>query len=75
MALAWVLWALLGSFGAHRFYLGRPRTAILQMALSVCLLGEIWAMFDGVLLPGMIRQRRQDLIEASRRRWAEDIYS
>ncbi|RYC10049.1 TM2 domain-containing protein [Ciceribacter ferrooxidans] len=33
LGVAYLLWFFLGSFGAHRFYLGRPLSAILILVL------------------------------------------
>lgn len=62
--VAYLLWFFLPSFGAHRFYLGRPGTAVLQMLLffsGLVLLVPlipflIWIIVDAFLIPGMIRQ-------------------
>lgn len=47
--IAYLLWILLGGFGAHRFYLGRPGGAIGQLIL--CLLGwaTLWVFFLGLV--------------------------
>jgi hypothetical protein len=46
--VAFVLAALLGPFGGHRFYLGKTRTAVLML----CTLGGvgIWYLYDLVLV-------------------------
>jgi len=35
MVIAYVLWWFLGVFGAHRFYLERPKSALAQLLLLV----------------------------------------
>lgn len=40
--VGYLLWFFLGSFGAHRFYLRRPRTALAQLLLSVVGWGSLW---------------------------------
>ncbi len=61
----YILWALLGGAGAHRFYLGRMPTAITMLILW--LLGWFtafltwlpviaWWLVDLFLIPGMVRQ-------------------
>ncbi len=52
---AYLLWLFLGLLSAHRLYLGRPLTAILQIASYFILIGFIWWLLDGFLISGMIR--------------------
>lgn len=70
--VSYLLWFFLGSFGAHRFYLGRNGSAIGQLALF--LLGfltfmitwialGIWWIVDAFLIPQMIEQDNARLIE------------
>ena len=67
--VAYVLWFFLGYIGAHRFYLGRPLSGFLMLALSgvVLLLTLVtfgvlgflwfvvglWWLVDALLIPGM----------------------
>lgn len=67
---AYVLWFFLGYIGAHRFYLGRPLSGFIMLALSALtllltvvsfgVLGFLWAivglwwLVDALLVPGMI---------------------
>lgn len=67
--VAYVLWFFLGYVGAHRFYLGRPLSGFLMLALSgvVLLLTLVtfgvlgflwfvvglWWLVDALLIPGM----------------------
>jgi len=69
LGLAYVLWFFLGGFGAHRFYLGRPRSAALLLLLGpiglAFMLGKnqvgafmviaagLWLLVDAFLIPGM----------------------
>ena len=53
---AYLLWIFLGVLSAHRFYLRRPGSAILQIVLNCLLVGLIWTAFDLFLIPGMVRQ-------------------
>ncbi|QZD96046.1 TM2 domain-containing protein [Qipengyuania gelatinilytica] len=69
--VSYLLWFFLGSFGAHRFYLGRTGTAVAQLLLLLLgwlpfflgyvVLG-IWVLVDAFLIPGMIREENQKLI-------------
>jgi len=53
----WLLWLSLGTFGAHRFYLGRVVTGLLMLFT----LGGIfiWAVIDLFLIPGMLRANKE----------------
>jgi TM2 domain-containing membrane protein YozV len=55
---AYLLWFFLWFVSGHRFYLGRPGTAILQILSYFILIGFIWALVDAFLIPGMIRERK-----------------
>ena len=59
--LAYVLWFFLGIFSAHRFYLGRPGTAILQICSYFILIGFVWLLIDIFLIPGMVRENQSAL--------------
>jgi hypothetical protein len=66
-AVAWLLWATLGWFGAHRFYLGRSGTALLMMfTLGGALL---WWIVDAFLIGEMVRWHNAE----QRRRRAERL--
>ncbi len=58
---AYLLWIFLGLFSGHRFYLGRPGTAILQILSYFILIGFIWHIVDAFLIPGMIRARKEQI--------------
>jgi len=53
---AFLLWLFLGLLSAHRFYLGRPVSAILQIVSYFFLVGFIWLLVDGFLITGMIQE-------------------
>jgi CDP-diglyceride synthetase len=59
--VAYLMWFFLGLFSGHRFYLGRPLSAILQIASYFILVGFLWLLVDAFLIPGMVRSR-QDII-------------
>lgn len=59
--VASLLWFFLGLFSGHRFYLGRPLSAVLQIASYFILVGFLWLLVDAFLIPGMVRSR-QDVI-------------
>ena len=60
-AVAYLLWFFLGLVSGHRFYLGRPGSAILQILSYFVLIGFLWLLIDGFLIPGMLRQKREEL--------------
>jgi TM2 domain-containing membrane protein YozV len=72
MLLAHVVWFFLGVAGGHRFYLGRPGSAAVMLALFVLALAVpgwtglalllvpfLWAAIDLFRLPAMVRERRR----------------
>lgn len=68
-ALAYFFWLFLGIVSAHRFYLGKTGTAILQIISYLLVVGVIWFLIDALLLPGLVRQRQDEI----RRRIASDL--
>lgn len=63
--IAYLLWIVIGSLGAHRFYTGRFVTAILQICLAILSLLTvglaflalcIWLLVDVFLIPGWIAE-------------------
>ncbi|MES2020409.1 MAG: TM2 domain-containing protein [Pseudomonadota bacterium] len=59
--IAYLLWFFLGWISAHRFYLGRPGTAILQILSYFILIGFIWLLIDAFLIPGMVRDKKNEI--------------
>jgi TM2 domain-containing membrane protein YozV len=73
LLVAYLLWFVLGYVGAHRFYLGRPISGFIMLALSAVtlvltfasfgFLGFLWALvglwwlIDALLIPGMASSR------------------
>jgi len=68
---AYLLWFFLGWISAHRFYLGKPVTAILQIVSYFFLIGFVWWVLDLFLIPAIIDQKmdaaRSDAAWAIRR--------
>lgn len=58
---AYLLWFFLWWLSGHRWYLGRPGTALLQIASYFILIGFVWALVDAFLIPGMIQKQRADV--------------
>ena len=73
LLVAYLLWAFLGYVGAHRFYLGRPLSGFIMLALSGVMLlltlisfgflsflwviVAIWWFIDALLIPGIAANR------------------
>ncbi len=54
--VAYILWALFGLFGGHRFYVGRWESGLVYMfTLGGCLVGWI---IDGFILPQLVEDVR-----------------
>jgi hypothetical protein len=69
--VTYLLWFFLGVFAGHRWYLGRPGSAVLMIIAWICgiLPGAIWWIVDGFLIPGMIREKKDEI----RRRVQQDL--
>ena len=73
LLVAYILWFFLGYVGAHRFYLGRPVSGLIMLALSAVtllltfvsfgVLGFLWFvvglwwLVDALLIPGIAAGR------------------
>lgn len=69
LAVAYLLWWFLGTFGAHRFYMGRMGSATAMLVVTVVsiptvivLVGfvglvvvGVWWLVDAFLIPGIVR--------------------
>ena len=55
---AYLLWFFLGFVSAHRFYLGKPISAILQILSYFVLIGFVWWFLDFFLIPSIIEDGR-----------------
>ncbi|MHC3940194.1 TM2 domain-containing protein [Paenochrobactrum sp. BZR 201-1] len=65
---AYLLWFFLWFFSAHRFYLGRPGSAVLQILSFFIVIGFVWVIIDAFLIPGMVQQQKDEV----RRRLSSD---
>jgi len=79
LVVAYVLWFFLGYVGAHRFYLGRPLSGVIMLALSAVtllltlvsfgVLGFLWFvvglwwLIDVLLIPGMAAGRNSRIAD------------
>ena len=61
LVVAYLLWLLLGFVSGHRFYLGRPRSAVLQVCSYFILVGVVWWFMDLFAIPAMVAEKRQAL--------------
>ncbi|MGU3496825.1 TM2 domain-containing protein [Xanthobacteraceae bacterium A53D] len=61
LVLAYLFWFFMGLVSAHRFYLGRPGTAVLQILTFFIGIGLIWLLVDVFLIPGLAQQKRDRL--------------
>jgi len=78
--VAYLLWFFLGTFGAHRFYLGRAGSGLAMLAifalswlLTFVLIGYagllligIWWVVDAFLIPGMTASYNTRLVDRIR---------
>ena len=62
IVVAYVLWGFLGLLSAHRFYLGRPWSAILQILSWLTVIGGlVWWLFDAAMISAYIRDDKAAL--------------
>ncbi|MGF7158625.1 TM2 domain-containing membrane protein YozV [Rhodoligotrophos appendicifer] len=61
IVVAYLLWLFLWFVSAHRFYLGRPGSAILQILSFLIVIGFIWVVIDAFLMPGMVREKQDEI--------------
>jgi TM2 domain-containing membrane protein YozV len=59
--VAYLLWFFVGLFGAHNFYLKRVGIAVVQLILTITVVGSavtlIWIIVDAFLIPGWVRNQ------------------
>lgn len=61
IVVAYLFWFFLWFVSAHRFYLKKPGSAVLQILSFFILIGFIWVIVDIFLIPGMVRARQDEL--------------
>lgn len=64
--IAYLLWFFLGWFGVHRFYAGYTKSGVIQLLLSLSVIGlpimAFWLLLDIFLIPGLINDKNMELI-------------
>ena len=68
IGVAYLLAIFLGWLSAHRFYLKRPASAVLQILSYFILIGFIWLLLDLFAIPGMVRVERAKVRDRETRR-------
>lgn len=61
VGVAYLLWIFFWFVSGHRFYLGRPGTAVLQILSYFILIGFVWVIVDAFLIPGMIQKQKDEV--------------
>lgn len=61
VGVAYALWFFLGIISAHRFYMGKPVSAILQVVSYFFIIGFVWWVVDAFLIPDMVRRHTAKL--------------
>lgn len=64
-SVAYALWFFFGYFGAHNFYLKRTAIAVVQLLLTLSIVGLVinffWHLVDAFLIPGCVRNENSRL--------------
>ena len=79
LLVAYLLWFFLGYVGAHRFYLGKPVSALVMLVLSAVILVltlvsfglfgflwfvmGLWWLIDALLIPGILAGRNSRIAD------------
>lgn len=58
---AYLLWFFLWFVSGHRFYLGRPLSAILQILSYFIIIGFVWVVIDAFLIPAMVQHHKEQI--------------
>ena len=66
LSAAYILWGMLGPFGAHRFYLEKTGSAVAMLILTLTVIGIIvtliWWIVDAVLTVGMVKDMNKEIL-------------
>ena len=79
LLVSYLLWGFLGYVGAHRFYLGKPLSGLIMLALSSVVMVltlvsfgilsflwgivVLWWLIDALLVPGMVASRNRGIAD------------
>jgi TM2 domain-containing membrane protein YozV len=58
VGLAYVLWFFGGLLSAHRFYVGKPGSAVLQILSYFVVVGFAWWLIDAFRISEMVDERK-----------------
>jgi TM2 domain-containing membrane protein YozV len=61
VGMGYVLWLVLGLFSAHRFYMGKSGSAVLQIMSYFVVIGFAWWIIDGFRMERMVEERKDQL--------------
>ena len=61
VGLAYCLWFFGGLLSAHRFYVGKPGSAVLQILSYFIVIGFAWWIIDAFRISGMVEERKDRL--------------
>ena len=63
--VAWLLWLFLGGFGGHRFYMGKPGTAVIMIICTLSFFGAfitgIWLIIDAFFIQKWVHQSQEQV--------------
>jgi TM2 domain-containing membrane protein YozV len=61
VVVAYLFWFFLGMLGAHRFYFGKNGSAIVQLILTITMIGAVvtfvWIIIDAFMIPEWLREQ------------------
>lgn len=63
MLVAYLLWFFLGWLSFHRFYLGKPGTAVLQIILIWLAVGWVWWLLDAFLVQNIVNRKNLEIYQ------------
>lgn len=61
VGMSYVFWLFLGIFSGHRFYMGKPGSAVLQILSYFVLIGFVWWIIDGLRMSELVEERKDQL--------------